>query len=603
MNPLEYARKNVYLWQSSPVSGQWDDARYPFVRKPLMAVADIFCKVNVVLGPSQSFKTVLNELATAWILDVLGASVLSVAQSDDDAKEFALMKLMPFLDRIKTLTMRLKDNRSAKTINARIFPTHELIVSGPGENAQNSKSVPRLITDEAHLWNIRYPGALSALQGRMGERWDRQELHTTTAPDAGAEIDLLHASGNMGEWHQRCIHCNALFNPLWTEESRRTYNGHEVFRWIQSQSINETLNSIHVVCPHCDKPIEDNPRNRMEMDEGADYIDQNPNANIATRSWRWNAFAPRWKAYREFLEKYLKAIESAKLGNLKPYEDWVKKQEVRSWTGEYPMLGDSTRGRNYCLGQIEVCANDLRVCSADQQESGGFHLWVQVDQFQKSGDSKRLFYGKVATYEDMRAIQERYGVANITRDGREYVTTAIDCGQGIRQREIFGACERFKWLALKSGDEEEFAHIIQAASKRTETIYLPYSQTRMESAIVGTDVKNVRHRGGLPAGFCISRLWSKPILYGLLYALKNGDAGREYGIATDMPQEYISQLHSYIPQDDMNRATGTVRKVIWKKVAKDDHAFITSAQNLLLAIIAGYYPLSVTKQNTEYATK
>lgn len=88
-------------------------------------------------------------------------------------------------------------------------------------------------------------------------------------------------------------------------------------------------------------------------------------------------------------------------------------------------------------------------------------------------------------------------------------------------------------------------------------------------------------------------------MYPIFYALKSGHTGREYGIASDMPKEYEEQLHSYIPRDDMDRKTGSVRKVIWVQTRKANHAFVCSVQNVLIALIAGYFPLA--RQSSETA--
>lgn len=597
MNGLQYAEKKVFLWQSSPVMGPFNAALYPFVIDPLLTLDDILCKALVLYGPTQSFKTVFLQIALAYLLDMRRKSVLAVAQTDDDADDFARIKLIPFLERIWSLVNTTKKGRSGQTLASWLWANHELIISGPGSNAQESKSVAYLITDEAHRWCVSNPGALTALRNRMGDRWDRMEIHGTTAADAGTEIDILYHQGQQSEWHLRCVHCDKLIWPLWRDASRAFYNGKEVFQWKDSQSETETLDSIVFVCPHCDKPIPDTRHNRIDMDEGAQYVPFNASADPSVRSFRWNAFAPRWKPHRDMLAKYLSAIHSAKLGELKPYEDWVKKQEVRSWTGEYPMLGDSTRGRNYMLGDVKievVESNHFRTCSADQQEKGGFHLKVQIDEWDRDGKSKRLLYDpECATYAEMEEARIRYGVMNREVKGEpKCIATAIDYGQGMREREIFAACANFKWLAMKSSDVMEFAHIIQVSGQMTKTFMMPYSEPQMQSATVGTKAQGTFRGKGLPPGFCVACTWSKPTIYGIFYALKNGDTEREYAIATDIHADYISELHSYTPSFPNDAKTHVPKPILWVKTAPQDHSWVTSCQSLILAIMAGFFPMA-----------
>ena len=578
---IAYARKHVYFWQASPISGPFDARKYPFVRKPLLSLDNIETKETTVYGPAQSFKSVFLQIATAYRLGIAQNTVLAVAQSDDLAEEFAKVKLNPFLERLP----HLFDMQVVKhTIGLWRWANHELIICGPSENQQQSKSCRFLHTDEGHLYKY---GALAALTDRMGQRWNRHGLHTTTAADAGTEIDTKFHQGNKDEWHVRCLHCNALFQPLWEEESRRVYNGHRVFQWLDNGSETETLDSIRFVCPHCDKPIDNTPRNRVEMDDGADYVAGNPGADKSTLSFRWNAFASRFKPLRDLLSIYLKAIESAKLGDFAPYENWVKKQEVRTWTGEIPQVGTVQLGRDHELSSIEVIEGDLVLGSCDIQDAGGFHIWALADVWHPNGDSKRIAYDKLASFDDLRAWQARHGIRDFTPGKDRHPFMALD--HGHREPEVFSACARWNWLGLKSTDEESFSHIITRRNMPPITVEKPWSVVRSGNPLIGK-------AGAGVAKLCASRLWSKPRIYQLLYRLKQAETPRKYSIATDIIPHFVDQLHSYIPAASVDKKTGSLAKTYWRKIKKDDHSFVCAAQSLLLAIIHGQY--SVGDMNT-----
>lgn len=597
MSAIEYARKNVFFWQTdSPIGGKFDDSKYPLVRRQLESLSNPFVKCSVHYGPTQSIKTVLLEIFAAYLLDFKRKSVLAVSQTDDDAREFATIKLTPALERWGNLASTLKKGRYSATLSHWLWPSHELIISGPGPNAQNSKSAPYVLTDEAHLWNLIYPGALVALDDRMGLRWDRRASHFTTAADQGTDIDKLFRRGRMNEWNLRCPDCNQLFEPLWEENSKEKYNGHLVFI-ADGPMESAPLDSIRMRCPHCDKrDLFDHPRLRKEMDDGADYVASNPDADKSIDSFRWNAFGPRWKSWRDLMAIYQSAIYSAKLGDLAPYENWIKKQLVQTWTGDFPSLGSNGGGRDYSRFSITRRPESLRVCSFDLQEgigNEGFHLWGQADEFDIGGASRRVDYQKLASWTDARAFQLDHGVLDKN----------AGCDFGARAREVFGRCAEYHWLALKSGDEEGFAHPIVDAKGNIVYTNLPYSTTRPENPMAGKSALNsidgqsrkiIRFQSGkVPPGWCISRLWSKPAIYPIFYALKSGQAGRYYGIATDLNPEYEAQLHSYVPRNDPDKKTNTVRKVLWVQTRKADHSWVTSCQNLLIAIHAGYYSLDM----------
>lgn len=590
MNALDYAKKKVYLWQSSPVSGDFDITKYPFIRKPLLDLNNIATRVTVGYGPTQSFKSVFLQIATAYRLDMDRSSVLAVAQTDEDAKDWANVKLNPFLQRIPSLVNSLKEGRNSQKIQQWLWPSHELIISGPGENAQESKSVRFLNTDEAHRWCVAYPGALAALRNRMGLRWDRHELDVTTAANVGTEIDIQYQEGNQDEWHWGCS-CGKLIWPLWTEESRKEYNGEQVFQWTDSQSETETLDSVRIVCPHCHKVIEDNYRNRRALDEGADYVTKNPGADISKRSFRYNCFAPHWQALRDIFAVYLNAINSYKMGNILPYEDWVKKRLVIAWDNQYPMLGDSQKGRTYNLGEIQRDTSKLRTMQIDYQagkKGEGKHWWALVEDWEKNGNSKRVAYRKLFSWDECRALQLKLEVLD--------KHTSADCGH--EDREVFEVCARYHWIALKSGDEPGFTHIlVDPVTHRTDSTILPYSRTRLESFVIGkkaiTD-KPVRlpSNGSVPPGYAVSRLWSKPWIYRIMFELKEGNTPREYGIARDFDSVFIEQLHSYIPTIEKDKKSGMEKTVVWKRIKEADHGFVMGCQGLLMAIISGFFPLA-----------
>lgn len=573
-NALEYARKHVNFWQSSPIVGQFDDAKYPFIRKPLLSLEDIDARETVVYGPTQSMKTVFAQIATSYRLAVHQCSILITAQSDDDVDEFSKVKMRPFIERLPHL---INTVAAKPTINLIQWPSYELILSGPGENASESKSVRFWHSDESHRYGA---GRMASLANRCGYRWNRHMLHTTTAADAGMEVDAKFHKGNQQEWHVRCLHCNALFQPLWEDESRRVYNGHRVFQWLDNGSETETLDSIRYVCPHCDKPIDNLPRNRVEMDDGADYIAMNPSADKTALSFRWNAFATRYKPLRDLLSIYLSAIESAKLGDFKPFEDWTKKHEVRTWDGQIPQVGIVSLGRDHELSGIEVIEGDLVLGSCDIQDAGGFHIWALADVWHNNGDSKRIAYDKLASFDDLRAWQLRRGIRDFVPGKDRHPFMVLD--HGHREPEVFSACARWNWLGLKSTDEESFSHIITRRNMPPITVEKPWSVVRTGNPLLG------RAGAGI-AKLCASRLWSKPRLYQLLYRLKQAETPRKYSIATDINPQFVDQLHSYIPAASIDKKTGSLAKTYWRKIKKDDHSFVCAAQSLLLAIIHGQY--------------
>ena len=66
-------------------------------------------------------------------------------------------------------------------------------------------------------------------------------------------------------------------------------------------------------------------------------------------------------------------------------------------------------------------------------------------------------------------------------------------------------------------------------------------------------------------------LWSKPRIFPMMYALKNGETPRKYSVATDFSPVFVEQLHSFIPISDKNKKTSVDSKPYWKKVKQAKH--------------------------------
>jgi hypothetical protein len=78
----------------------------------------------------------------------------------------------------------------------------------------------------------------------------------------------------------------------------------------------------------------------------------------------------------------------------------------------------------------------------------------------------------------------------------------------------------------------------------------------------------------------------------LLMRLKSGESGRYFGVASDLDERFLEQLHSYIETRETHKKTGA-ESVILKQIKHHDHAFATQSMNLVLAMVAGYYPLAL----------
>ena len=327
MNTLEFCRKHIVFNRAgSPITGPFRDEQYPFLRKPFAAADDIECKRLVFLKASSSMGTVALQciLAKRIVKDV--GDILFVAQSDDDAAKFSKTRGKQFMADIADAERLLSRDKYAVTNNLWLYRGKFVAIEGPGENNQNSQQTPTVLTDESHT-EAYQPGTLAAFEKRAGGKWNRKLIHATTAADVGKEVTDFYYEGQQDEWHFRCPKCAKLFDPIWSDEDalKAKYNGQKVFVW------NDADESPICVCPHCGSVSKDTARDRFSVNRDGDYVSANPSAHIRTRSFRWPVFAMHPISWDGLLAEYRASVAAAKIGNVKPHEDWIKKRECRPY--------------------------------------------------------------------------------------------------------------------------------------------------------------------------------------------------------------------------------------------------------------------------------
>lgn len=598
MRTRDFAAEHIVFQKTSPVTGRFRLPMYPFLGKPFDSADDIRVKRLIILKASSCLGTVAGQVINTKRIACDVGDQMMVCQTDDDSAKWTKTRGREWLESVPAVMRLLKNDRYAQTNDLWLFRHKFLIITGPGITAAQSDQVRYVQTDESHL--AAYPqGRLTEFEKRMGARWDRQATHITTAPDVGREIHGFYDESSQDEWHWRCVKCNGLILPCWSDIAKQRYNGETVFHWKEDQSDTATLESIQAICPHCQAEVKDEPRSRYAVSEHGDYVPFNPSAPIESKGYQWPVWAAHWIPFRETLSEFLVAMKSAREGDLKKHEDFVKKRECRPYLAEIPDDGKLKVG-DYKVGDIWIVdENKKRLCAFDFQEghgAEGVHFWGQADEFLKNGTSRRLDYRRLESWADCRAFQLHHGVA----DSDAFPDA------GHRGKEVFKQCALYKWYALIASDAEEFHHTIKVEMKPTQITNPYFTQTKPQDSMSGKIIKDLR-RGiiipkgqKLPPGWCYSRTWSKPNIGFLLLRLKAGKLW-EYGIPIDINEEYVKQLNSYMETFDTSKKTGAKTRIL-KQIRESDHAFATSSQILVGAIVSGFLPLSQLEVANETQT-
>jgi hypothetical protein len=585
VDTLTFARKFVRFDKSSPITGPFRDEFYPFLRAPMAAADDIQVKRLVIYKASSAMGTVLGQILNLKRIVCDVGDQLMICQTDDDANTWSKTRGKEWI-KANTDAMRLLSRDKYSMNNDLWLFRHKFLgITGPGINAAQSVQVRYVQTDESHL-DAYPPGRLVEFEKRMGGRWDRQATHITTAPDEGKEVDTFYREGQQDEWHFRCPTCADLISPLWGEYAIEKY-GKAIF--------SESAIGVVFKCPNCKAQFNDTARDRFSLVKDGDYVAANPSALIHTRSFQWSVFAAHWISWGDLMVEHLAAMTAAKLGDLKPHEDWVKKRLCRAYVPTLPDFGDSKGANDYRIGDVWECGESERFIGIDRQagkSDEGEHLWVLIVQYDRHGNSRRLAYRKVQTFAQAEALANEFQVK----------PQNVYCDSGYENRSTFRECGKRNWFTVRGSDETEFLHT-KKIDKQMRTIAMPYSQGELQSGIIGQKAdKLVRQKGSrVPAGYAWQFVQANPTLYGYLSANIGGSSGRYFGIASDFPEEYRKNMPSFIIVTETDKKTQIAKKPTWKKI-REDHAWDCEIAALLGAIRAGFHPLAKGEAGT-YSSK
>jgi hypothetical protein len=306
-------------------------------------------------------------------------------------------------------------------------------------------------------------------------------------------------------------------------------------------------------------------------------------------------FAAHWISWREMLIESNSAMDAAKLGNLKPWEDYEKKRLCKIYVPRLPDFGDAKGNRDYRLGDVwQPGGETLRVLSCDPQAGKAgepAHRHALVTEWDRQGNSRRVCYRRIDTAAQLHEMAAEFGVS----EGKPGTNSHVIIDSGHEPRRTFRECGQFGWYAFKGSDLQQFHAIKQGigADAMNVTHPMPYSQPEPQSGVVGEALPKSARKvrvGRLPDGWAYCITSHNPELYGYLYALITGTSGRYFGIAQDMPECYVKNMPGFMPLIEPDKKTATVKKIVWKKI-REDHYWDLEILALVIAIRSGFFPL------------
>ena len=476
----EWAADNVTLPPVLTRSGRFDVSTSRHFIAPFEAIADDRVREVNVCAPPRSGKTLLADISIPWFVDVAGASVLFVIQTEEMAASHAELRTMPLLKSVPGIAGMLPLDRH-KQRNTEILFTNglPLIICGPSISNLQNRGFRVVISDETWILADKYPGRLEEAKSRLGD-FLREEnsklLCISQGGKAGDDWDTQFNSGTLHRWEVACLRCGQYFEP------RFSGTRDDGTRWgiLYAQEKDESgqtnkaraLETIRFECPHCAHPHLDNPRTKGQWNLSGRYK-SDPAESQKKKSFHWgNVIDFPWS---ELVEKWLAARAAARLGAEVPTIQFMQKQLAEFYdpakgghVEKLPTIAIETTAAGKFWDK-----QDFIFLTVDKQLG---HFWALVEAWSKSGESMVLWADRLETWQDVANKQAEFKVPD--------QCVFVDCGNW--QSEVWAECARHGhatkdrkwkcWWALKGTASPSFT--TQRKNPKTgklEPVRLPYT--------------------------------------------------------------------------------------------------------------------------------
>lgn len=546
LSPSQWASGRVSIQDGLTPKFQIENA--PWQREPLDIVANADAKEVVFLAPIGTGKTTFMEAAMAYIIAEDPGPTLLVGQTDDDLRDWAETRMDYVIRNTPDVAALLPEDRHKRKKMQILFPHMALFLTGANLSGLQSKSMRRVFCDEA--WQYR-GGMLNEARGRLHDRWNRQFFMLSQAGVMDDDLDKAWKQTDQREFSFPCPVCGTVQPWKW---------GNVVFTEnTETESLDSMLaraKAAHLKCDNeeCSWTCGDNPVHRRAIAEAGFYV---PHAVGLPGhvGFHYNVLCNWRKPLWEIVLLWLEAKEQMRQGILDPLRQFIQKRLAEPWEDRHEDVRTELGGDGYTLKEFEqgeqIDGEVARFFTIDKQID---HLWGVIRAWRDDGSSRKLWFGRMETFDDADAIRARYRV-----DAQK---TLVDCG--YMTDTVYAEAASRAWNCLKGSGMSEFAR-----RTKTGTIRSPF-----------TNFMTVPGGGGRYAKVAH---WSSDRIKDVLYMHRTGQAAK-WEIPDDSTSGYLSQLDAEIKKDILNKKTGQNERR-WVKQKRHNHAWDCEAMQIVAAMM------------------
>jgi hypothetical protein len=558
----EWAEDEITLSRrQTETPGPYSTLLTPYVREPLEAFADPEVTDLCLCFGSQTSKTTAMMIGTAWRMVNNPVPTIWVMPSEHLARSFSENRWQPMVDDCDKL-------RALKPSNVHRFKTLEqqfrdctLTFIGSNSPANlASRPAGLLVMDETDKFatpNEREAGAVALAENRTKAYTNALRVKSSTPTTPEGEIWQAFQQGDQRFFFVPCPHCSAMQRLLWERVKWDVAARGDDGAWNEDA----VRASAYYECEACQSKITDGHKTRMLR--AGEWRPMNPNAAAGRRSYHLNSLYAPWRScgFGELAVVFLR--QKASLLGLQDFvngalaEPWVddadKQEEVKASASDY-MSGDRWDEAEFSAMTVDV------------QDAGGRHFWAVIRDWSKDGRSRGRWAGRVETWDDLEKLREEHEIRN----------TCVFVDSAFASREVYFACCRFGWVALRGSDNESFTWA--EAGKKVQRAYA--RPERGDPAGGGKwDSTSLARRT------CPVIKFSAHTCEDILDNLRRADPPR-WEFPKDFPVDWHSHMASTVKKRLRNPITGAVKSKWVVQRSMPNHLRDCEKMQVLAALLA-----------------
>jgi predicted RNA-binding Zn-ribbon protein involved in translation (DUF1610 family) len=517
------------------------------------------------------------------------ASVLFVLQDDKIAPAHAETRAMPTIESVPEIKSMLSTDRHKKRKADILFANGlPFVITGPALSNLQSRGFKWVVCDEAWMYA---PGVLGQAEARLGDfvkMSSSKFLVMSQGGEENSDWDFRVRACVMFVRHVPCAGCGELIAPEWT--IRRTDNSFAgaVFDTIKnidgSYDRDASAKTVRFVCPRCGHAHPNTQRTRAQWNEGGAYINpktgarfdkDNPPSEVA---FRWHALIDY--PWDELVKMWLAAQEAKHVGNFAPLVNFFQKRCAEMRSDRTVHDSDLPFARVKIENPVEKNWPDefVRVFTVDRQTEDTY--WGMVRAWSKTGETRRLWYGKLYGEAAVEAKRIEFGVVPDC--------TLVDSGYKPKgDHGVYAACIKYGWIAVKGAEDFFFWHSIpQKPPHPPLRVQKPWAPLTYGDPGEGTS-KQGRVR-------CKLYRFSSPVMKDRVMGLITHGLWIEPEMAErdEMDKECAIQMAAEFKRPRVNKFTGKP-EMIYVCPTGNNHALDCSAIQILAAMQMRLLPAGI----------